>query len=184
MLLNAGKITIKHNDYKTLLGMRVSIQAHPAASKLIEEGVAEQTIIWREQGTSLLCKARPDLLPNRNKRTLIDLKTTRDASSFQFLRSVLHYGYHRQAAFYLDALYNVKVGRVGKNRVYDSFVIIAVETAAPYHVECYALDEELIEVGRREYIELLKLELDCRAKDFYPNYKDAGIQTLEKPIWL
>lgn len=154
----------------------------PMASKLLADGVTERTVIWRALDSAIPAKCRPDALPDEGKRTLVDLKTTRDASERAFLRSLLNYGYVRGAAFYLDSMnYFKPLG----SKFYDSFVFIAVETEAPYRTECYTLTDAFIEYGREEYKRLLKIHKECKKTGFYPHYSNVkSITTIDKPNWL
>ena len=61
----------------------------------------------------------------------------------QTMRSSYKYGYHRQAAFYMD----------GFNA--DEFWFAVVEKEAPYRTGLYQASEEFINNGRREIGELL-----------------------------
>ena len=178
---NEDKGIITDDEFTHAINMRMAVYDHPMAKKLLAQGVTEQTIVWTSNGVR--CKSRPDALPGDETRTLVDLKTTRDASYEGFLRSVKTFGYARQAAFYLDAMNLVKSGKVGKNRLYDAFVIIAIEKEPPYMVGTYLMDEELIEYGREEYKELLELNKGYKKSGFYPPYKSGELETLYKPQW-
>ena len=178
---NEDKGIITDDEFTHAVNMRLAVYDHPMAKLLLAQGVTEQTIVWTSNGTR--CKSRPDALPGDETRTLVDLKTTRDASYDGFLRSVKTFGYARQAAFYLDAMNLVKSGKVGKNRLYDAFVIIAVEKEPPYMVATYQLDDEFIETGREEYKELIELNRIYKKDGFYPPYQSGELQMLEKPSW-
>ena len=80
-------------------------------------------------------RVRPDCL-NRVENFISDVKTCQDNSPHAFRRDIYKYGYHLQAAFYMDML------------DIDNFKFIAVETNYPYSVEVYTLGEDLIEAGR------------------------------------
>lgn len=178
-----GKIILKKDDLDKVLLMANAVFRHPWASKLLAEGVSEQTILWQDFDSGLMCKARPDRLPDEGKRTLVDLKTTRDAGEKAFMRSITEYGYARQAAFYLDGMNYLKKGTL-KNTFFDLFVFVAVETEEPYRVEVYTLSNDFIEYGRQEYRRLLQVEQDCRKAGAYPHYSNEGIVELYKPGWL
>lgn len=182
LMENKEKGIVTDDEFTHAINMRLAVYDHPMAKRLLAQGVTEQTIIWTSNGTR--CKSRPDALPGDETRTLVDLKTTRDASYEGFLRSVKTFGYARQAAFYLDAMHLVKSGKVGKNRLYDAFVIIAVEKEPPYMVGTYQLDQEFIEAGREEYKALLELNKDYKKSGFYPPYQSGELQMLEMPPWF
>ena len=176
-----GKTVISVDDFTRLINMRMAVYDHPMAAKLLGEGVREQTVIWREPETWLLCKCRPDALPDEGRRTLVDLKTARDAGEHAFTRSVVNYGYARQAAFYLDAMNSFKP--VG-SQFYDSFVFVVVETEPPHRVECYVMDDEFVDWGRAEYRRLLQVEMECQRNNQYPHYQNEGLVQLYRPKWL
>ncbi|MCK5236156.1 MAG: PD-(D/E)XK nuclease-like domain-containing protein [Deltaproteobacteria bacterium] len=178
---HGGKGIITVDEYAHAFGMRKAIHSHPMAKKLLAQGVTEQTVIWTSNGTR--CKSRPDALPGGKTRALVDLKTTEDASPEGFKRSIKKWGYARQAAFYLDAMNLVKSGKVGKNRLYDVFIIIAVEKKPPYMVATFQLDQEYIEAGREEYKELIELNRTYEKDGFFPPYQSGELQLLEKPPW-
>lgn len=67
--------------------------------KQSDEARNELTIVWEDEATGLLCKARIDrALPDR----LVDIKTTRLADLSEFHRHIHNYQYHNQAAWYQD----------------------------------------------------------------------------------
>lgn len=175
---NAGKAIISQDASDKILAISNAVYRHPWASRLLAENVTEQTVIWQDSETGLTCKARPDAVPDEGKLILADLKTTTDADEFAFTRSIVKYGYARQAAFYLDG-YNAARGTQ-----LDTFIIIAVETEAPYRTEVYLLDEDLIQYGRDQYKRILQIEQRCRAENSYPHYATPQMVTLYKPNYL
>ena len=177
---NMGKEVISAKDKEMIDGMKVAVYKHPAARTILEEGLSEQTIVWKDKETGLLCKCRPDRSPNPDTRTLVDLKSTASADEYKFLRSMDQFGYMRQGAFYLDG---VNAHRK-KEEQFTDFLLVAVEKKPPYRVEVYNMDEDMIKYGRGEYKRLLAIEAKCRADEFYPHYQDDGITTLFLPPWM
>lgn len=174
---NHGQIIIAEDAGMKIRAIANAVYRHPWAKKLLDENVTEQTVIWTDRETGLLCKARPDAVPDEGKLTLIDLKTTSDASEGAFTRSIIKYGYARGAAFYLDGF------NAARGTKLDAFIHIAVETAEPYRTEIYLLDDDFIAWGREQYERLLVIEKECRAKNEYPHYSRA-YTTINKPAWL
>lgn len=172
-----GKEPIEQDVFDRLYAMRNSVLAHPSASGLISEGTAEVTIIWTDEMTGLLCKARIDWIPRNVERTLMDLKTTKDAEAHPFTQSCIYYGYARQAAFYLD-------GMQALSQPYDLFGFVAVEQEAPHRCETYTLDNAFIDFGRQQYRDLMTVELACRESGEYPAYKNPGVMELALPAYL
>ena len=99
------------------------------------------------------------------------MKTTDDATPEGFSRTVTSFGYHIQAAHYLEM--------TGA----ENFIFVAVERKAPYAVGIYKLDAEWLQAGanlRRKAITLLH---ECKALDSWPAYPTA-VQTLSCPKWV
>jgi len=176
---NAGKTLVTADDYLKITEMRKALMKHPFAPKLLAEGVSEQTVIWQDAGTGLLCKCRPDRIPSGNKGVLVDLKTCSCAGEYEFGRDVVKYGYDLQAAYYLGGI------QAATGTKFDAFCFIAIEKEAPYRTETYILDAEFIARGWSEYRRLMNIEAECRAKGVWPNYKGVGnLATLYKPNYL
>jgi exodeoxyribonuclease VIII len=117
--------------------------------ELLEGAEVEASYYWRDPGSNLLLKARPDLV-NKKKRILLDFKTTTDASFNSFRRSIANFSYDIQSAFYLDGV-NAALGTD-----FNRFIFVAVEKQAPYEIALYELDEASIDVGRDLYKQGIK----------------------------
>lgn len=175
---NPGKGVLSFDDWQKVCAIYNAVKEHPWASKLLAENVSEQTVVWEDKGTGLLCKSRPDSVPDEGKMALIDLKTTADASENGFTRSIIKYGYARQAAMYLDG-YNAATGSKA-----DAFIFVAVEPGPPHRTEVYLLDDDFIAWGREEYKRLLAIEKRCRTEKDYPHYATPNIVQIFKPAYL
>jgi hypothetical protein len=175
---NAGKDVITKSEMELILAMSTAVHKHPFAKAILSGGKSEQTVIWTDPDTGINCKCRPDRIPNESSGVLVDLKSTSGAGEYEFGRSVVSYGYARQAAMYLDGVN----AATGSN--FDAFIFVAVEKTAPFRVETYLLDEDFIGFGRSDYKRLLQIELDCRARGSYPNRQSDNLITLYKPGYL
>ena len=121
---------------------------------------AECSVFAKDEQHNLYRKIRPDLLCEA-AHTVVDLKTSADVVPEAFRRSVLKFGYHRSAAYYLDTLAIAGLS-------YDHYVFLVVASDAPFEVRAYTLDEDSIEQGRHEYRELLEQYAQCSALDSWP----------------
>lgn len=176
---NEGKTLVSADDFQKIVAMKKALNAHPFATKLLAEGVSEQTVIWQDAETSLMCKCRPDRIPSGNKGVLVDLKTCSCAGEYEFCRDVVKYGYDLQAAYYLDGI------NAATRQTFDGFCFVAIEKEPPFRTETYMLDAEFIVRGQYEYRRLLAIEAECRAKGEWPNYEGVGnLVTLFKPNYL
>lgn len=169
-----GLEVVKAEDFEEAQKVDASVRAHPAASKLLQEGDAEVSMFWTDPDTGYPCKSRVDFINGMNY--LVDLKTTQDASEAEFGRSIGKFGYHRQNAMYMDG-YEAVTGERAKG-----FVFIAVETKPPYAVGVYLLDEDSEDKGRSEYGWLLGEFVACKKSGVWPGYSDA-VSTVKLPAW-
>ena len=148
---NEGKTLVGLEDHRRAVECKNAIRKCALANEVMNSvGVHERLVQWTDLETGVLCKARID--KTRNADRIVDLKSCRDASKREFMRSVINYGYHRQAAFYLD-------GSIAK-----TFTFVAVESTAPYGVAVYDLSPEFIEIGRVAYQSALRQIKICREK--------------------
>ena len=122
----------------------------------------------RATGLTVPVKGLIDLAPSKDSeffRThLADLKTARDGSPSKWKREVFSYGYHIQAAFYLD-MFNAATGEAR-----DGFYHVVSENIPPYEPAQYLLSLEFIEVGRRFYRAALAFYCQCLNRDEWPSY--------------
>jgi len=172
---NKGKAVITQADYTAITEMDKAVKSHPFAAGLLEGEAKEVSVLWNDPFSGLPCKARLDILPG--KSVVADLKKTRDASESHFQRAILQYGYHRQAAFYLDGL-----EKATKER-FDIFAFLVVESNPPYRTEVYTLSQEFLELGRNEYQFLINIETQCREKNNWPNYTSNEVTEIALPRW-
>ena len=120
------------------------------------------------------CRARPDLI--RNDGFIVDLKTAADASADAFQRASFNYGYHRQAAFYLDA-WKLISGEAPKG-----FIFVVQETEAPFLTAVYVASPAMIEAGRAEITQDLQGFAKCLETNNWPGLPEAP-QELTLPRW-
>jgi hypothetical protein len=164
------RICLRGEDGDDLLAMRDAIWAHTDASRMLRETVAvEQSIVWEQDG--IACKARPDAW---TASTLIDLKSTTDASPDAFERSAAKYGYHGQAAWYLRGLHECGVSLPHAH-------IIAVESSPPYGVAVYRVSDAAIRQGEREAAVYFSHWRSCVLAGEWPGYQ--GVADLYLPIY-
>ena len=57
---NVGRTILKETEYAEALRIRDAVRAHRAASKLLTGGTPEQSIVWTDAATGIVCKGRLD----------------------------------------------------------------------------------------------------------------------------
>jgi len=174
-LQSSGKAVLSESDGEAIAGIKASIKAHPAASQILGlSSDREASIFWNDVETGVACKARMDVTCPA-MAAVVDLKSTKDASIFEFSKSLLNFGYHYQAAHTLAGCAALKIP-------FDSFIFIAVEKEPPYAVAVYQIDEESLLFGALKVQELLRLYKACEASGVWPAYP-YQIQKISLPSW-
>jgi len=168
---NAGKELLTEEEDKAAKAIAASVMGNESARRhLTGEGTPETSILWKAGEHA--CKGRLDF---DGPISLVDLKSTRDASPEGFGRQAHNLHYISQAAFYSDGYF----AATGERK---PFVLVAVEPESPFAVQVYRVTEAQIERGRAQYTEwLARLEF-CRKNDFWPSYFDGEID-LCLPRW-
>lgn len=168
---------LAESDYLTCLKMRASVWKRKAATGLLGgDGNCEVSAIFVDDTTGVTCKVRADRIsPKLAGGTIVDLKTTTDASLLNFEKSIFNFGYHRQGAFYLAGFYAAGID-------VQHFSIIAVEKTPPYEVGVYRLTEGAIEAGMEQVNRLMSIYAECKEKDEWPGYPDK-VKDIALPAW-
>lgn len=163
----SGIEAVTSTDMEQALAMAASVRSHQAAAELLRTGKAEQSFWWDDLATGLRCKCRPDWY---NGTTLVDLKTTTDASPRGFAKAVANWRYHVQQAHYMAGTFA------------ERFVFIAVEKTYPYAVGVYELDTTAMDAAEATRRNNLQTIADCRAINEWPGYSNT-VQPLSLPEW-
>ena len=171
-----GAVPVLRSEYDAAKVMRDVVMTHPVAGELFKAGSAELSGYWQDEPTDIRLRFRPDWLTGHDRQvTCIDYKTTISADPDEFVRSVVKYGYHQQAAWYLDGL--AANGIDGAR-----FLFVAGEKTPPYPVSVIELDDEAIAEGRR----LNRIAIDtyarCTDTGIWPAYGD-DITLISLPMW-
>ena len=162
-------------EHTAIQDIRAAVNGHPAARRCLEiDGINECTFITKDPGTGVQIKCRPDRLTLNG--WVIDLKTTQDASTPEFARSIAKFGYHTQAAFYLHTI-EVATGIRPKG-----FIFLAVEKTAPYAVQMMRLGQDSITHGHHSMCEGLNTLAQCQRTGEWPAYSETVVD-VDIPAW-
>ena len=127
--------------------MRDSFMRNKLAVELLHNSTGyEHPIRWTcRRGYNK--KAMFDVLLGLDKE-FADIKTTADVSNNAFLRSILKFGYHRQAAWYAEGLCEY----VGECRNMHHIVL---GNTYPHKCVVYRIPDELVSYGKRQVADAL-----------------------------
>lgn len=145
---------------------------HPY-SALFRRGQAELSMFWTADN-GVACKGRLDHYDKASK-TITDLKTTKDASPDSFAKSIYTYGYHLQAAWYMEG-----AKKCGLD--VEDYIIFAIEKEAPYCCVAYRISPADIALAQAENERLLNLFADCSKTGNWYGYS-LEIQEISLPAW-
>ncbi len=146
---------------------------HPFVKENSNLWKAEASMFWVDRDTNVLCKGRVD---SYTASAIIDVKTTQSVSGFP--SSIVDYGYHRQAAYYLDGMMEAS----GGESQISEFYWAVVEPKAPYLCKVFKASPQMIERGRYEYKNLLSRFSECKAKNYWPGLS-TDVEELQLPDW-
>ena len=154
---NLLKTTISETDFEIIEQITLKLMRDDLIKGLLQNGESEKIIAWNNPDYDIKCKGMLDYY-RKNDGIIIDLKTTHDSSTRSFINSILKFKYHKQAAFYRDA--------VGA----DEFYIIAVEKSPPYSFNIFQISDGLLNEGRSLYNKDLEIYKYCLDNDYWPEY--------------
>ncbi len=186
---NPKKVILGVSDWDMIHYMKESLSRHNLASDMLklDEGYAEETIMWNDEELNTLMKGRTDFR-NLSRKAIIDLKSTRDSTPDKIEKDLwsTDLRYHLQAAIYTDGIRSIL-----KDQRWE-FYFIYVEKKPPYGVQVVKIPDNALNVGRIQYreniIDLLKW-LDRASsyiqegKDFCPS-KEERVLEMNPPAWL
>jgi len=167
------KTIITQDEYETIKGMRDSVHTHPAVKRVLANAKTEVSLFASAED-GVLRKARIDALPEGGN-VIVDIKSCQSADPDIMAKSVVSYRYDVQAAYYLDLC-----ALLGLDK--SEFLFVCVEKQPPYAVAVYALDQDAIAWGRKQYQRDLALVRHCMAEDHWPSFT-TDITTLALPAW-
>ena len=168
-----GLAVVTPEDWLKVCDMADVLSTHDTAMRLLSEGRAEVSAYALDEPTGVMRRGRFDWL---GPTILTDYKSTRSADPQSFAADVAKFGYHMQAAWYLDLAADL-------GHPAEAFAFLTQEKEAPYLVEVYDLDEPAIHRGRELNRRALERFRDCTESGLWPGYTGRAFSTLSLPKW-
>jgi len=171
----AGKTPLLTKDYQQVLAMAEQVRNHAEASFLLSDGVPERSAFWQHD-TGVWLRARFDWLPNHRGPGLMlaDYKTSVSAAPGEFRKSAARFGYHQQAAFYIDG---AKALGLSPD---PTMQFVVQEKTAPYLVNVIELNEEAVNMGRALNEHAIRTYMTCKTTGVWPGYQSGEPISLPK----
>jgi len=157
---------LKPDEWKTCLGMADAVLSNPVYTHYASdvEGIAEGTGYFKYNGAS--CKVRPDLYTSDG--TIIDLKSTQDASEAGFRKSVRNFKYDFQACWYLEAMRALGLPA-------RQFIFVCVEKSPPYLTATYILTASEIDRQKPRMQKACEIWATCMESGVWPGYPEEVV---------
>lgn len=182
IILADGKTMLKAQEHQQVQEMAEALTKNAYALSLLKApGYVEASIFWEDaDGQQYRCK--PDML--RNDGLILDLKTCRSAKPSMFMRDAYNLHYHLSVAHTCN----------GYEKLYEKpaeeYVFIAIESEAPYLIECYSTFDifddlnglSYLSMGQWELAKLIERYKICKASNNWPSYNDK-ITPMKAPAW-
>lgn len=167
-----GQHIIIPSQEREVEGMRRSLEAHPRAMELLDDGVQEERITWEFGGRK--CAGTPDVVKPKpgGKKRLVELKTCMTSNPRRFKWQGEKMAYHAQVAWYADGLERTMQYAHGP---VDEVYIVAVESNPPWPVTVIRVGSSMLKKGRECYREWMSLLRICEQNNHWPAYAEGDV---------
>jgi hypothetical protein len=178
----SGKTPLAPEEWDCCMALRdnclsKNAQFHnPKARMLLtlKDADVELTGVWRYGETGEDAKLRADHIAD-SASAATDIKSTIDASPSGFPKHFYDRRYYAQQAHY-------SMGYADLGRPIKHHYIVACEKEYPYLVAVYRVIDEVMELGRKEVRQLVRLYHTCMESGEWPGYP-AKILDIGLPSW-
>lgn len=175
-----GKVPLLAEDVAQVEAMAEAIRAHPIASALLnpENGKPEQALFRQDEQEGVWLRSMLDWLPDSGDGRMIvpDYKTAVSAAPELFRKSSATFGYHQQAAWYVDMVLALDLAEDA------AFVFVAQEKTAPYLVTVFEPDAQALRVGREMNRRAIDIYAECESSGVWPGYSQE-VELLSLPAY-
>ena len=176
MMQQTRKVLLR-SEFAESLEIAKAFQSHPTIAAIMASRAEKffefehvDDFKWEGLDEWVRIKCKLDfVMPSEG--IIVDLKTTDNPSEYDWSWSAGLYGYHRQAAIYMDVM-EAKYKRPFR------FIFGVVRSKAPYEAHCYEPDDESISEGREEYRDLAKQWQDRMAKGDWFEVSQKEVTTI------
>jgi len=167
---NPGKIILNQEEINIVHGISTSVANHPIAKDIMKSIKETEVSLFYKLHPYVPMRSRLDAITHGGY--IIDVKTTNNASMYDFNRSVIKYGYDLQACIY-SAAYEKVYGDPPKG-----FIFLCTETHAPYKVALYQLPKSRIDKMKSKMDKALHYYYECKKSDNWPGFNNDEITLL------
>lgn len=180
-----GKTILNMDEWSRAGGCILALKEHDDAQKIFKASHHQVVIIAEHPVFGVRMKGLIDCLPDQTRchhllaRCIFDVKKSWSAKPEDFDDTCSSFGYHIQAAYYLDL-----ASFVGLDA--DTFGFIVVEDEKPHKIKIHYIRKgsAVYNWGKSEYERLMVSYLECVRTDTWPDYGSDWAEVLYKPWQL
>ena len=161
-----GKKIVSKDDYNQAIEFVKIINSKPNTKALLTNGFAEKACYAIDPISKLLLKCKVDYI--KSDYTMVDIKSTKDASFTEFEKSIYNFRYQVQAAYYMyvvSLVYDIKISDL-------DFKWICLEKGLSPDVIVYKPDAGIIELGEKLFRRDLNALSEAMEKREFKGYND------------
>lgn len=175
-----GAVPLKPAEFAMVTAMAEALRAHPVAAALFDpaRGLPEQSLFWIDEASGVWRRGRLDWLPvvGTGRMVVPDYKTADSVDKDKLSKSMHSYGYHIQAATYLDGIKALGIDAE------PAFLNVFQEKRPPYLVRVMEPDVVALNIARDLNRRAIDIYAECKATDRWPGHD--GIELLSLPGWV
>lgn len=172
--IEAKGVLLPEDRYNEVMLIQETAHRHPVIKKLISvETVCEASAFWTDKRTGVRLRCRPDIYAPPIE-IMADLKSTADASAWNWARTAANLGYHVQEPLYTEGWQAAGGGAV------NGFVFICIEAKAPFCTVVYELEPSAAAEGQAAFETAVDKYKVCLDADEWPGYP-IEVQSLDIP---
>jgi len=164
-ILASGKQAVASDKFNDVKKMAANIHKLPIWSKIMDNNPQfEKTVMTENRRIRMDIFVEPcDDFP---RGLIVDLKSCVDASPYRFGYDCNKLGYHIQAAYYCDVVFNKTGGWI------PDFTILASEKTRPFIAKAYEVGQVERNIGWQIAYSAYEKLVGCMAKNEWPAYGD------------
>lgn len=175
--LDAGLQVVLRKEWDEAQAIAAAVHANPTAAGLLAGADCEVSGFWVDAEFGIWLRMRMDAHSLQwPMPTIVDLKTSADASEEGFAKSMADYGYVRQEVQYREGL----AACLGCDPGDIDFVFVVVESEPPYLTATYRPHEQDIDRAVHQLRATRERFRHCSESGIWPGYSQE-IETLELP---
>ena len=172
---HSDKPVVSAKQVQELSAASEYVHSHPQAKRILCGGNYEVSVFSKGE------KARCDFLKIDGDSAIVaDLKTCKDASTFEFSKEIVNRGYHIQFAWYRRVLSAVGIKHF-------RFYFIALQKGQMPLVNVLEMHPMAMDAADKKIADALDVLQKCIANNYWPEWSDFDgtheIKTVDIPEW-